>query len=256
MSDSAEDERKRSQRTILLLIGGAVSLALPLAAVAYLRYKDSHAPAVKAGMAFERRQGEALQPLPTASAAPALPPGTQTNSLGFIQAGEGMRDANAPIEEKPRTALQQAAQQAGMGANDGVGLAPGGAPPAGDQQAAQQQAAMQSPPQAPPQTAAASKTASRVPFQAPRLQTDKSFGTQFGGQKPQPSGGFKTMSGAPSRAGGQQGMGGGGMPGGMPGGAPGGAPPDMNAMMQQMQQSGQQLPPQYQQMMQQATQKK
>jgi hypothetical protein len=69
--DIDPEEAARKKKTVLLLVGGAVSLILPLAGVLYLRWKDTKAAPKQAEAAvFQQREGAERRI--TVAAAPAM----------------------------------------------------------------------------------------------------------------------------------------------------------------------------------------
>lgn len=92
---SAEELAARKKRTMLLLAGGAVSLVLPLAGVAYLRISESrqaHAPT--ANVVFDRREANEAKinvsqtvaiNNATSAAGPGSPAAPAGGSLGFVK---------------------------------------------------------------------------------------------------------------------------------------------------------------------------
>jgi hypothetical protein len=243
MSSPIDEDKElvRNRKTLMLLVGGAVSLVIPLLGVAYMHWKDvrSQVPAAAPAMGvFEHRADGSSAPLsPALTPAPDGPAG---NRLAQVPQMAPRDSSPAPLQ--PGAANSQTA-------GSSLSMVRGSDDYYQQQQAAAPAAPPQQQPAAPPQPqapapAADAQAGAKVasvgslkgrqpakpaykPFNAPHLQ-----GSRFGGG----SGGQQGMAG----------MGSGGMPGGannpaaamaamqQMGGGQGGVP-NMGAMMQQMQ---------------------
>lgn len=103
--EEAEKLLQRRRRTLYLLAGGAVSLLLPLAGIAYLKLQEAPVPAGPTGSlegVFDRRDAEAPRyvkaPEEAASVAlPAKPSAGRSGSMDFISMSREMRPENVPL---------------------------------------------------------------------------------------------------------------------------------------------------------------
>lgn len=177
-------EAQRQKRTVLLMIGGALSLLLPLLAAVYIRMTDVQAPTSSGGSAFAHRASAQEAP----RIAPAITPAPSTaggGALAQVPVAPPRESSPAPIQADAPSAPQGGSLGFIRGGDDYYKDKDKQAAAGPQVQQPQTQQAQAAPPP-PPQVAAAEPAAKRgkpapKPFSMPKLQPTKGFSSFRGG---------------------------------------------------------------------------
>lgn len=116
--DQAAIDQERRKKTLLLMVGGALSLLLPLLGVAYLKLKDARVAngPQKGSEVFERREADDAKIVLAGSNAPQAFAAPDT-SMPALTATQGFSGTSAPSAPLPSGGRGPAAAAAAMGSS-------------------------------------------------------------------------------------------------------------------------------------------